>query len=400
MKERGKHIWRDIGLAVTGALAMILFYLSASAWGGLVWAKDKVQFYLEQPVSIREAQEVIKQDQKTEEKALPEFCLWGQKKDVMLTNENLSRSTQANAVLLCGNPEVLFADCRVPVREDSQGCLVDEQTAWELFGSSQAVGKELSYEGQPYTIRKVISGKEKIIAFQVSDDSVSGEGDQENEKQGNADALSRITVQKPEGTSIQELASLWEYQYGISVRILDMELLRGMSGVCVLLFPVTVCIFFWRYLYGIADQIPLILKKENPWRQIQQETRPGKRLQHKFVLPDGRLPKVLKGAASLLMVMVVLWLLGRWVRIPADYIPTRWSDFSFWTGLWKEKADGMKFLLEIPKADLDYEWVTGFFKSVGCGLWAEGLLVLSGIITKHSCFISENYGILLSENER
>lgn len=375
MKERGKNIWKIAGIAVTAALAMILFYLSAAAWGGLVFTRNHVLFYLEQPLSFGEAKEVIEKNQKikerssqgeTEEKVLPGFCIWGQKKDVSLTNKNLSRSTQANAVLFCGNPELLFEDCRVPVKEDKQGCLIDEQTAWELFGSSQAAGKELSYEGQSYIIRKVITSKEKVIAFQVSAASESGGEEQETgaQEQTKDNILNRITMYKPQDSSIRELSSLWDYQYGICVRILDMELLRGISGFCVLLFPVTVCIFFWRYLHGTVRKFPA------------------------------------KVIVSLLMLIVLLCLLGSWVKLPADYIPTRWSDFSFWTGLWKEKTEGMKSLLGMPKADLDHKWITWFYQSVGCGLLAEAFLVMTGIAAKHICSISEKYDILLSKNDR
>lgn len=79
------------------------------------------------------------------------------------------------------------------------------------------------------------------------------------------------------------------------------------------------------------------------------------------------------GACMLLAVISFLFLKSQ-VRIPEDYIPSRWSDFAFWSGLWREKLEALKFLVGMEKAGLDYGWAYGFLKAAGCGFLAEFLL--------------------------
>lgn len=334
---------KSVGTAAVLAVALILFYLSAVSWGSLISRKDNVMFYLKQPLSISDAEEADRKIQEgrrnssqaeAEGEAMPEFCIWGQENEVNLTNESLCRSFQADAILLCGNPELLFEDCRLPGRKDSLGCLVDEAVAWGLFGSLAVEGKEISYQGNSYTIREVLPGEKKIFAYQAV-------------SQSEEDAVfRRITMQKPAGKSLGDLELAWQSQHGIEVTVLDLELLRGIAGACVLLVPLTSCICFLRYLFC----------------QYREQEKP-----------------VWKAAVAVLgMAAAVSFFMAlkTQVHIPDDYIPTRWSDFSFWPGLWGWKMEGVRLLWQMPKTDLDYIWIRDAGKAVGFGLLAEASAVV------------------------
>lgn len=357
-------------IAVAAVLGMILFYLSASAWGHFVFATDRSLLYLKQPLSVSEASEIeqkIEEDEKeraleeNETEEMPKFCIWGQKEKETITNEDLSRSIQTDVVLFCGNPELLFEDCRVPARRDSQGCLIDEGTAWELFGSANVEGKEISYQGKSYTIRKVIPGKEKIFALQIcslvehetAKDGLSPEGGMLKDRQPDETkediVLNRLTMQKPEEKTQQDMALMWENQYGLSVTVLDVELLKGIGGFCVLLVPVTSCICFLCYLFC----------------QYRQQKRP--------------VWKAVVAALGFTLAVSFFLLLKEQINIPDDYIPTRWSDFSFWTELWKQKQEAIRLLFQMPKTDLDIAWLESFGRTLGYGLLAEIFLLTSCI---------------------
>ena len=51
MKKYGKYLC----FAGIGMLGLTLFYLAFAAWCSMLWAKDSVLFYLEEPVSVEEA---------------------------------------------------------------------------------------------------------------------------------------------------------------------------------------------------------------------------------------------------------------------------------------------------------------------------------------------------------
>lgn len=367
MKEENMKNYRKyLILAGTGLLGFLLFYLACAAWCSMLWAKDSVLFYLETPVSVEEAMKIAEQNQKTaqwwrqdkKEQGTPlNYCIWGQKDNIVVSNEELSRTAGADAVIFCGNPEILFAECRTPVLEDTQGCLIDEETAWELFGSVQVIGKEISCQGSSYIIRNIIRTREKVVAFQAGGFfQKSQKKPAEGEENSSADfVLQRLTVQKPRENSIRELQMIWASQYGLNVQVLDMELLRGISGFLLLLIPVTLCVVLWVSLY--------------------RQFRIRKTLQQKAAC----------AAISLALAVFLAFFLGKWVRIPDDYIPTLWSDFSFWTRLWKDKTEGVKLLIQIPKGMPDSEWMGKFWKAAGYSLLTELLtaLWLTGWQGKH-----------------
>ena len=361
----GKYLLMAAVFGITAALSG----LSAAAWGRLISAEDTVKFCLKQPVTVSEALEAAEQNQqikeafqqgKTETGQPLDFCIWGREEDVLLTNGNLSGQAQADAILLCGNPELVFGDSRLPAPEDTEGCLTDEKTAWELFGSLDVVGKEITCQEKTYTIRKVIAGQEPFIAFQVNHLSEKGQkksfqdsktdvtaGSTEG-KRGQEELLDRMEVSLPEHVSAGDLPSICMSQLGISPEILDLELLRGIGGACLLLAPVTVSIFFARYL----------------WRQYRAENS----------LPE----KAAAAGCCLLLGVLLVFFLKNQVHIPDAYIPSRWSEFSFWSNLWKEKTDGIKLLVQMPKSEPDIQWMKDFARTAVLGLLAEVSVVISG----------------------
>ena len=287
---------------------------------------------------------------------ITDFCIWGQRERAVLSNDNLSRNILANVIMMCGNPELLFEDCRVPGREDLQGCLIDQESAWQLFGSSNVVGKEITYNGKNYTIRKVIPGTEKIAAFQISRQEKSkNEGEQADHfepLETDECQLNRLTVHPPRDWTIQALQEAWSNQYGFVVELLDMELLRGLAGGCVLLVPITVCLMFLLYLC------------------------------HQYRSQEKMLGKITVAGLVLILAGMAWFFLKKWVQIPDDYIPTKWSQFYFWTALWEQKLEQGRLLLKMPKSVLDYSWIRHFSKTIICGLFGELLLIAGGIFLR------------------
>ena len=363
-------------IAVIG-IGIYLFCRSAAFWGELLYSKNKIQFCLEQSIDSREAAELLKRDEEfTKEsgyekpEAISGVCIWGEKKQAVLENKNLSRKTEADVILFCGDIELLIEGCRVPATDDIRGCLVDEQTAWELFGDSQVTGMEVTCEGIPYMIRKVIPGEKKIAVFPagsmeggtsgIQDGLNLGEGAGEG-NQENHSCLSRITVLKPAAVSMNDLKSSLYSRYGVAATLLDLQLLRGISGFFVLLVPVMVCVFVLRNFYQSYQ-------KQQEW-----------------------IWKAVMAAAALVLLILALLFIRQWVQIPYDYIPEKWSDFTFWTELWKEKADSMEYLMKIQKSILDLEWMNSFFMSIIWDVLAGTFFVAGIILLKHSEYNLEQY---------
>ena len=121
---------------------------------------------------------------------------------------------------------------------------------------------------------------------------------------------------------MNDLKSALYSRYGVTATLLDVQLLRGISGFFVLLVPVIVC--------------RIVLRKFYQHYQMQQE----------------QIWKMATAAAALVLLVLAVLFIRQWVQIPYDYIPEKWSDFTFWTELWKEKTDSMEYLMKIEKSIL------------------------------------------------
>jgi len=132
----------------------------------------------------------------------------------------------------------------------------------------------------------------------------------------------------------------------MGIQILDLELLRGLGGFCVLLFPVTLCVIF---LFCLCSQY----RREKGWKA-----------------------RAVMLGLILGFILTALFLSVTWVQIPDDYIPAKWSDFEFWSGLLEQKINAAKLLSKIPKSAVDFGWLTDFWKCTVSGILAEALAVL------------------------
>lgn len=77
--------------------------------------------------------------------------------------------------------------------------------------------------------------------------------------------------------------------------------------------------------------------------------------------------------------------LTKQVNLPPDMIPPAWSDFEFWSNLWKEKTKAAAFLINMEKNVPETLYISSFFQSLSCGLLSLGLYCLSIIVFQHSC---------------
>ena len=331
-------------------LSVTFFYLSAMFWGELSRSKERLMCTLSEPVSENQASllmeqylEQLQEDLQADGKKQPlEFCIWGQKEEVSLTNENLSRSVPADVIIFCGSLELLFEACRTPSWDDQQGCLLDEEAAWMLFGSVAAEGKEIILEEQRYTVRKVISGKNGIAVIPARSSKIQN-GMPKKAENGQEEGieekiLHRVTIKRTKNQSVSGQQAAWISQFGLPCDLLDLEFLRGICGFCVLLMPVAASSMF---LY----QLWKMYRKQELWR-----------------------PKMVLLGILLLFAALILLQFQKWLQIPDDYIPARWSEFEFWSQLLKQKEQAVRLLFSIPKTVLDYAWIGSFLKGAATGI--------------------------------
>ena len=106
--------------------------------------------------------------EKEEKKDMPvSFTFWREKKDQTVENKELFRSGTFPVVEICGNSSLLFPGEFPLKKEDTEGCLIGEDTAWQLFGDTNVIGKTLIYGKKTYSIQGVLA-KRDIFVCQAS----------------------------------------------------------------------------------------------------------------------------------------------------------------------------------------------------------------------------------------
>lgn len=119
-------------------------------------------------ISAREAFSYL---EKEEEKETPlSLVFWREKKDQTIINEEFSRKGVVPVIELCGNSALLFPDEFPLKKEDVQGCLIGENTAWNLFGDTNVIGKVLTYQDKTYYIQGILR-KKNIFVCEASKNS-------------------------------------------------------------------------------------------------------------------------------------------------------------------------------------------------------------------------------------
>lgn len=244
----------------------------------------------------------------TEMKALDEkagapvpFALWNQTPGQRLQNPSTGSSAEVSLIQVAGDVTCALPFA-IPMDEyDNRGCLIDEQSAYALFGASNAEGLVLSLDGKEYTIRAVISAPAPVLVVLAGGDTptpyVSMLGS------GNADAFAmrhQLQAATVQNQFYQDMAQV-------------------SSGAPILCLLVLLC-----YLLERAKAY---------WQEY-----PLRRTLLTIAIFGG-------------IIACVLFLL---FILPSAYIPAKWSDFSHYESAWNAFSSTLSayFIMEKTIPDL------------------------------------------------
>lgn len=219
--------------------------------------------------------------------------VWGEASRVIVTSE--LRSCQATAIEFFGEGAVAypaaFLQGSYPSIADQVGCAVSSDLAWNLWGSLDVGDLRLTYAGRDYLVRGVLQADRPLLLIAADDVSGCGCVALELPGAGLEDAYTQAL-------QYTELAGLERPDAVLDGPALS-SLLRCLAWLPLVL-PALVCLFRLRVISCLRSAFAAY-----PWRY----------------------------GVWLLIVLGLPWLLR---RLPVCFIPTRWSDFSFWASLWQD----------------------------------------------------------------
>lgn len=244
---------------------------------------------------------------------IPELAAFHMTEHTKIVEQELGRSTQVTLYGVYGQmqqvtPSQLTAGNFV-TSEDYAGCVIDEDSAFAIFGSTQVVGQSIEIDKKEYYIRGVIESEMPIVMIQEK-----------------AETAEFWNLELNYGNLLQgrEYATQLMSNYGLSSDYILIE--QNFIGDCIgnlLVLPVLVIV---------------VVVFVSQWRRIHRNaTMEGEKMKQKHyrtkrdwicyglqIIRQSWCPLVL--VAGSVAILIVTW--QRFGTFPMRYLPSKWSDFN------------------------------------------------------------------------
>lgn len=290
--------WKYIKLC-----AALLLYLAAVRSNAHVQARAgyAAAFLNDRAVTAKEAEQICEAEAEQEYPAA--ICFFKEQPDTSLFCRETGEASVVNQIRIIGNAELLmYGSNALSFRKN--GCYLDTATVRVLFGTDKVAGQ---------TVRS---------------------GDQSWQVLGVFDSLQKEMLCVAEEKMLLDRILLLSSDYGRDE--LEQLLLRNGLGGDVVDFTVVTAL-----VQDLLLIVPLLLLARAAKWLIKDLPGTGLRL-----------------AATVVFGLAGLWYLTGNLHIPPDLIPTRWSDFSFWSTTWMQQKQNFLLILKSAagEASLDMLW--------------------------------------------
>ncbi len=315
-------------LLLTG---MLCWYGALGVWAlhNRQWNNDRVSY--REPGSmldfgaLKELRRQIKLDGEGE------VTGWGQSLSEQIMAYATSDTTSVDVIWLDGSAQLIWdlplKSGQYPGKTDTIGCDIDEETALKLFGTLDIIGKEVEISGERMTVRGVFSLPEGVSSIP----SDPGRGlafcpaALANEDV-HMTALEFIARPGP-GKTAKEQAENWMQSAAMSTG----GSMDDHQDTHQLLTLFTSLPGYLLMILSLAElYLAFIALTKAAWLKLSdlKSDRTSSRRQYARTLAFWCVPAL------------VLLIIGAFIArlpafgnaIPASFLPTRWSDFSFWPG--------------------------------------------------------------------
>lgn len=280
---------------------------------------DRVHITLEQSVNAAAAEEIFSREAEAENPV--GFCFWGEKSQQTVSCRETGAAKQVTLVFLSGNPELLGAGCL----KWQEGCLIDEETARTLFGTTLCGGQMLLHNGIAYRVLGTVSALRPTM-LTMADEGTS---------------LDRCVLALPAKKG-KTLGQQFLMRWGLRGTVLDFYPFLALTENLLLLFPGIL-------LLAVCGHLG------KDWRKLSL---------HGIVSGSQRL-LLGKTALALAMAVGTLWLLAKHLVIPPDGLPSQWSEFSFWGTLRAARKENALRILFTPLGSGQLQMLLNMVKSIG-----------------------------------
>lgn len=235
---------------------------------------------------------------------LPPLVLW-QRQEAQVVSGYLNRQTTLQVVTYLGAADRLYVPefLQGTWPTDSWGCVIDETVAEAIFGSKQVLGQSLNWGDSTYHITGVVAGGSGVGYFPITD--------------------------KEDTVMSHLLLDLSQTGTGVFGAELVLQQLNISAASCYDLG-------LWVWMLQAAERLPVFML----WVDLSAAAVSLRRRMGRLSLLTW------VSSAGCLTVAVLLWKLAKFPGLPSRLLPSRWSDFAFWTTQTQRMKDSVKALFQ------------------------------------------------------
>lgn len=302
MKRVFSHV-----IKIALVLAMIICWvLSIGYTNRLASVKNTFNIYFDEEEYLPADIYKMQKEEKDKGNSLV-FTGWHEKEKQTVLNSNFNRRVESNIIFICGQSS-LVAEGPILFEDDINWCLIDEETAYKLFGSNDVIGNTIIYDSREFIIRGIHRAMEDTIIMQAESDS-------KDKIQGLLIDISNDGIKN---------IKLISERYGVKEYGVNSTVYYNLGKMCTSMLPLIILlIIVWS-----------ALKKA-----IEIKDRPVL-----FIFS---------------IMMIIVWITAFFcitrykISIPVDILPNKWSDFDYWSKFFQECMDKVKYVIYMKKYMLD-----------------------------------------------
>lgn len=322
-------------------IKIILIFALIMCWGisigyaNNIASKEKnINFYFENENFNLESLKIIEESKK-------DLSLVGWREEVLqsATNPDLNRTASELDVLLINGSSNLLVKGSMLSKDDKEGCLIDIDTSFKLFGSSNCLGKTIVYNDRSLVVRGILKGTKANIMMQLQDDFTI--------------ALDGLTIDGTDFTlnKINEFKS----QFGIEEMAINGGIYYLIAKSIVMIFPILALI-----LILIKIGISTFKSRNKPVLVL------------------------IYIGMCIVSILIVVKVTKFHISIPLDVIPNKWSDFDFWSKTWQEYSKKIQYVMYMKKSGIDIYNIENLLMSVLFSIFTIVLFVINLNVIKIS----------------
>ena len=274
------------------------------------------------------------------------FTAWQQTDHQTIRHSEYVRVATADVVTVFGDTKLVFPVGQSLSAGDTAGCLLDKETAYNIFGTYKAAGYRLQYQNKTYIVRNVFASSEATLVIQA--DALSDV------------VFSKISLDVSQSAYPKRAAEEFASRYNLTDFIVEDNGMYSGAATFFAALPAWI----------LAAALLLIMLRE-AYRYREMPVR------FMFYL--------LVGAVILIVYFLVS---GLRFSFPQSMVPTRWSDFEFWQRLFMQNKQHTLQMLYMKKEKPAILLIQLAAKAIGSSLVT--VLLLWYTVKKHRVSTAKN----------